>query len=325
MPAPLKIFSGNSNLPLALAICQHLGLSLVDMEVGRFPDGEISVKLKEDIRGSAAFLIQPICSTPTMSVNDSLVELQLMLDCLKRASARRITAVISYMGYARQDRKDGGRVPISAKVLADTIVTAGANRAIIMDLHSAQIQGFFSVPVDHIYGSKVLLPYFKALEIPQLTIVGPDIGSLKDAWAWVKRLDNSYLGLVEKRRLSPQEVETTFIIGPVEDRNILLVDDMIATGGTIENAVRKLKEKGAGDIYLAAIHPVFCGPAWERLGRLLQEGLVRQIVVTDTIPVGDRIPADFPAERLKILSVAGMLAEIIKRVNRDESVSSVNA
>jgi len=254
--SPLLVFSGKSNRPLAERICNYLGIPLGDALVDRFPDGETQVKIQADVRGADVFLVQSTCPP----VNDHLMELLIMIDALKRASAARITAVVPYFGYARQDRKDEGRVPISAKLVANLIQASGANRVLTIDLHAAQIQGFFDIPLDHLYAIRVFAKYVRKLDLPDIVVASPDVGGMKTAWSYAKRL-NARLAVVEKRRTSPEAVETGFVIGDVEDKNVILVDDLIATGGTIAKASRVIREKGAREVYIMATHAVFCGRA----------------------------------------------------------------
>ncbi|MBI4575696.1 MAG: ribose-phosphate pyrophosphokinase [Planctomycetes bacterium] len=303
----LMIFSGNGNRPLAERIAERLGVPLGSATVGRFPDGEISVKLEQNIRGGDVFVVQSTCPP----VNENLMELLIMIDCFRRASARRITAVVPYFGYARQDRKDESRVPISAKLAANLIRTAGADRVLTTDLHSAQIQGFFDIPVDHLYAQPVLLRYFQGLGFSGV-VVGPDVGSIKMARSFSKHLE-SRLAVVDKRRVSDRETVVGFLIGEVEGMDALIVDDMISTGGSIVEAARVVKKKGARDVYLCATHPVFCGEAM----RTLSEAPVRQVVVTDTIPLTQ------PLDRIEVISVAGLLGDAIHRIHMNESVSSL--
>lgn len=305
---PLVIFSGNSNKTLAKRICKYLGVPLGKADIQKFPDGEVSAKIEADVRGADVFIIQPTC-TP---VNDHLMELLILVDALKRASSARITAVIPYFGYARQDRKDEGRVPITAKLVANLIETAGVDRVVTLDLHAAQIQGFFDIPVDHLYGSRVIARYLKRLDLSDLVVTSPDVGGLKMAWAYAKLLD-ARLAVVEKRRISPDSVEVGFVIGDVSGRNVVIVDDLISTGGTVTQAARLLKEKGAERVIIAATHAVFCGPAVERL----TAAPVEEIIVTDTIPVTATLP------NLQVLSVADFLGEAMHRIHMNKSVSKL--
>ena len=309
----LKIFSGRANQDLSKKICRHLHLEPAEITLGKFPDGENYCKLDEDVRGRDVFLVQP--TSP--SVNDNLIELLIMIDCCKRASAERITAVIPYFGYARQDRKDEGRVPITAKLAANIIVRAGADRVLTMDLHAAQIQGFFDVPVDHLYAAPVLNEYFvnRGLTGDKIVVVSPDEGSIKRALGHSKRLGGK-LAIVDKRRTSALEVhQSTIIGGPVDGKIALLFDDMISTAGSICGAARLVHKAGAKEIHIAATHGILCGPAIEKL----RNAPIDSIVVTDTIP----IPAEKQLPNLVQLTVAPLLAEAIKRIHHDQSISEL--
>ena len=309
----LKIFSGRANPDLAAKICRHLHLEPAAITLGKFPDGENYCKLDEDVRGRDVFLVQPTCPP----VNDNLVELLIMIDCCKRASAERITAVIPYFGYARQDRKDEGRVPITAKLAANIITRAGADRVLTMDLHAAQIQGFFDAPVDHLYAAPVLNEHFieRNLVDDRIVVVSPDEGSIKRALGHKKRLSGS-LAIVDKQRSDALNVQTSTIIGgPVEGKIALLFDDMISTAGSICNAARLVQKAGAEEIHIACTHGVLCGPAIERL----RDAPIDSIIVTDTIP----IPAEKQLPNLVQLTVAPLLAEAIKRIHHDQSISEL--
>ncbi|MGH7163608.1 MAG: ribose-phosphate diphosphokinase [Planctomycetota bacterium] len=306
--AMLKVFSGTANRQLSEAICSHLNMRPGDARVERFADGEIRVKVEEDVRGTDAFVVQPT-SPP---VNDNLMELVLLMDALRRASAERITAVIPYFGYARQDRKDEGRVPISAKLVSNMIVTAGANRVLAIDLHAAQLQGFFDIPVDHLYAAPVIARYFRRLGLSDLTVVAPDVGSSKLARGYSKRL-HAGLAIVDKRRLSDRDTEVLTVIGDVKGRNVLLLDDMISTAGSITAAATAVMKMGAKSIHLGATHAILCGNAMARL----DEAPIQQVVVTDTIPV----PADKQRDYLHVLTVSRLLGEAILRIHHAESVS----
>ena len=309
MKNSLLVFSGNANKPLARKVCDYLSLPLGKLEISRFPDGEIDMKIMEDVRGADVYVIQPTCPP----VNENLMELLIMVDCLRRASAERITAVIPYFGYARQDRKAEGRVPISAKLVANVITAAGVNRALAVDLHAAQLQGFFDIPMDHLYAAPVLVEYFRRLELKDLTIVSPDVGGIKMARAYAKRL-NADLAIVDKRRSGPTETEVMHVIGEVDGRNVILVDDMISTATSITEAARVCRKKGAKDVYICGTHAVFAGKAVEKL----QKAPVREVIVTDTIPLEGK---EFP--NLKVLSIANLLGEAIRRIHHSESVSSL--
>jgi ribose-phosphate pyrophosphokinase len=307
----LKIFSGQANRPLAKAICNFLHLPLGEITLGKFPDGENFCKIEEDIRGRDIFLIQPSCPP----VNDNLFELLIMLDSCKRASAARITAVIPYFGYARQDRKDEGRVPITAKLVANLITRAGADRVLTMDLHSPQIQGFFDVPVDNMYAAPVLNDFVASLghADDERIVVTPDVGSIKRALGHAKRL-GARLAIIDKRRDTPSETRQEHIIGgPVEGKICIMFDDMISTGGSIAGAATKLKECGAKEIYVAATHGVLCGKAVEKIN----QSPITMLAVTDSIP----IPPEKQSAKIKVLSVAPLLAEALKRIHHDQSVS----
>ena len=306
----LKVFAGGSNRPLATKISNHLGIRLGDARVERFADGEVRIKIEEDVRGTDVFLVQPTCAP----VDTHLMELLLMIDALRRASVERITAVVPYFGYARQDRKDEGRVPISAKLVSNMITGAGAHRMLALDLHAHQLQGFFDIPVDHLYAAPVFMRHFKAQKIPNLSVVAPDVGSSKLARGYAKRL-HADLAIVDKRRMSDSETEVMSVIGEVEGRNVLLVDDMISTAGSITQAATKVKQMGANDVYIAATHAVLCGSAMSRLG----EAPVKEIVLTDTIP----LPEEKRRDDIKVLSVARLLGEAILRIHHSESVSSL--
>ena len=307
----LKVFSGTSNPGLTADVCKYLGLPVGGAEIERFPDGEKIIRVEDDVRGRDCFVVQSTCKP----VDDYLVELLIFLDCLKRASARRITAVVPYFGYARQDRKDEGRVPITAKLVANLITVAGANRVMAIDLHAQQLQGFFDIPVDHLTGELVLHKYFKDKKIDKLTVVSPDVGNIKTASKYASHLGGD-LAIVHKRRVSGSEVDARELIGNVEGRNILMCDDIIATAGTVASAAKLVKERGAEKIYVGATHGVFAGEAMERLN----VDYIDEIVVTDTIPAREETKK---VKNVKVLSVAPMLGEAIKRIHRNESVSSL--
>ncbi len=307
----LKIFSGQANRPLAKAICNFLHLPLGEVTLGKFPDGENFCKIEEDIRGRDIFLIQPTCPP----VNDNLIELLIMIDSCKRASAERITTVIPYFGYARQDRKDEGRVPITAKLVANLITRAGADRVLTMDLHSPQIQGFFDVPVDNLYAAPVLNDFVEALghQPEERVVVSPDVGSIKRAIGHAKRL-GAGLSIVDKRRDNAMDTRQEHLIGEsVEGKAAIMFDDMITTGGSITGAASKLRECGAKEIYVAITHGVFCGKAIEKI----KDSAITTLGVTDSIPLSPEkmIP------QIKVLSVAPLLAEAIKRIHHDQSIS----
>ncbi|MHC4166051.1 MAG: ribose-phosphate diphosphokinase [Planctomycetota bacterium] len=307
----LKIFSGTSNQRLASDVCKYLGIPLGGAHIERFPDGEKTVRVEDDVRGRDCFVVQSTCEP----VDEHLVELLIFLDCLRRASASRITAVIPYFGYARQDRKDEGRVPITAKLMANLITTAGANRVLAIDLHAHQLQGFFDIPVDHLTGELVLSKYFRDMKISNLAIVSPDVGNMKIASRYAAGLGGE-LAIVHKKRVSGSKVEAQEIIGDVEGKNVLMCDDIIATAGTVCSAASLVKDRGATTVLVGATHGVFAPPALDRLGK----APIDQVVVTDTIPL------DKDSEKvggIRVLSVSAMLGEAIKRIHRNESVSSL--
>ena len=309
----LKIFAGNANRPLAEAICRSIGTRLGDSTVTHFADGEVSVSLYETVRGSDVFIIQPTCSP----VNDHLMELLIMIDACKRASAGRITAVIPYFGYARQDRKAKARDPISAKLVANIITTAGADRVLTMDLHASQIQGFFDIPVDNLLGSSLFADYYikKFGHDPEETIVvSPDVGSVARARTFAQRLGVN-LAIVDKRRERANESEVMNIIGSVEDKNVILLDDMVDTAGSLCGAARALAAAGARDIYACASHGVLSGPAIDRI----KESPIRELMFIDTIPY----PGEEPCEKIQYLSAAPLFAEAIERIYEEVSISSM--
>jgi ribose-phosphate pyrophosphokinase len=313
MSRELMIFSGNANPALAHEICAYLGVKLGDATVGSFSDGEIRVRIEQNVRGADVFVVQSSCDP----VNDSLMELLIMIDALKRSSANRITAVIPYFGYARQDRKDEPRVPISAKLVADLISTAGTDRVLTMDLHAGQIQGFFNVPVDHLYALPVLLDYITKKKVSDLVIVSPDAGGVERARAFAKRLQAN-LAIIDKRREGPNQAHVMNIIGDVQGKSALLLDDMIDTAGTIVQGAQACEDKGARQVWTACTHAVLSGPALERL----QQSCLTQVVVTNTIPLKGK---DQVCTKLHQLSVAPLLGEAIRRIHEDESVSSLFA
>jgi ribose-phosphate pyrophosphokinase len=312
MLGQLKLFTGRSNVALARKISDYLGLPLGAVKITPFPDGELLVKLEEDVRGRDVFVIQPTCEP----VNESLMELLIFIDSARRASAERVTAVLPYFGYARQDRKDEGRVPITAKLVANMITTAGANRVLTVDLHAAQIQGFFDIPVDNLYAEPVFSRYWSGRKLKDLVLVSPDVGNTKRARAYAERLGGD-LAVIDKRRVSGQDVETGRIIGDVRDKTVLMMDDMITTAGTVTGAARLCKDQGAKAVYVGATHAILCGPAIERL----REAPIDDLVVTDTIPIGQEKVAAL--DKLHVLSVAELVGEAIHRIHNDESVSSL--
>ncbi len=307
----LKIFSGSSNPALASDVCKYLEIPLGGAKIERFPDGEKAVRVEDDVRGRDCFVVQSTCEP----VDEHLVELLIFLDCLRRASASRITAVIPYFGYARQDRKDEGRVPITAKLVANMITTAGADRVLAIDLHAHQLQGFFDIPVDHLAGELVLGKYFRDMKINNLTVVSPDVGNMKMASKYAAHLGGD-LAIVHKRRLSGSNVEAQEIIGEVSGRNILMCDDIISTAGTVCSAAALIKERGAEKLYVGATHGIFAAQALDRLA----QAPIDQVVVTDTIPQNK---TSKKISNIKVLSVAAMLGEAIKRIHRNESVSNL--
>jgi ribose-phosphate pyrophosphokinase len=306
----LKLFSGRSNPNFAEKVSDAIGIPLGKVEIQNFSDGEIWVKYNENIRGTNVFIIQS-----TNPPAENLMELLILIDAAKRASARRITAVIPYFGYARQDRKDQPRVSITAKLIANLVTTAGADRVITMDLHAPQIQGFFDIPVDHLYSSAVYTSFFAKKNIPDLTVVSPDVGGIKMARAFARRL-NAELVLIDKRRPKPNEVEVMNVIGNVNDRNILIVDDLIDTAGTFCNAVKALRNAGAKKIYGACTHPIFSGEAIKRI----KASDVEMIYVTDSIPLHN---AAAKFDKVEILSVTDLFGEAIKRGFSNQSISSL--
>ncbi len=304
----MKIFTGTSNVALAERITEHLGVRLGDAIVDRFPDGEIRVKIQEDVRGADVFVVQSTCPP----VNESVMELVLLMDALRRASAERITAVIPYFGYARQDRKDEGRVPISAKAVANMFTSVGADRVLCLDLHAAQLQGFFDIPVDHMYAGPVIKRYFLRRQVENLTVVAPDIGSSKLARNYASRL-GAGLAIVDKRRVSDRDTEVMNVIGDVKGQNVLLIDDMISTAGSITQAAKTVRDLGAKSVYLAATHGILCGDAMKRL----DNAAIEQLILTDSIPIAKENMRPY----IKILSVARLLGEAILRIHHAESVS----
>ncbi|MCU0651596.1 MAG: ribose-phosphate pyrophosphokinase [Candidatus Omnitrophica bacterium] len=307
----LAIFSGNAHVALAKDICKYLEVQLSDAFVGKFSEGEIRVKINDNIRGKDVFIVQPTCPPS----NDNLMELLIMIDALKRSSAHRITAVIPYFGYARQDRKDQPRVPITAKLVANLLTTAGANRILTMDLHAGQIQGFFDIPVDHLFAINVFIEYFKQLDTKNLVIVSPDVGGIKMARAYAKRL-SAGLAIIDKRRDSPEKTEIMHFLGDVKGKDAIMADDLIATGSSMIEGVEALKKAGAKSIRAAITHGVLSGPAIERIHKCV--GL-EELIITDSIPLAK----EKQNQRIKVLSVAGLLGEAIKRIHHEESVSSL--
>lgn len=307
----IKVFSGTSNAPLAKAICEYLGIECGNVQIEPFPDGEMFIKLEEDVRGKDCFVVQ----SSSAPVDKNLMELLIYLDCLRRASAARTTAVMPYFGYARQDRKDAGRVPITAKLVANLITTAGADRVLAVDLHAGQLQGFFDIPLDHLTAEPVLAKYIKTKNIADLTVVAPDVGNMKTASRYASILGGE-LAIIHKRRISGREVECTEIIGDVKGRNVLMCDDMISTAGTICGAAELAKDRGAKSITVGATHGILMGPAVERL----QKAPIDEIIVTDTIPLNETAAK---LDNIKVLSVSQLLGEAIRRIHDNESISSM--
>ncbi len=308
----LRVFSGRANPALTEEICQYLEIRPGRVHAETFPDGELFVKLHEDVRGRDVFVVQPTCRP----VNDNLLEVLIFIDCLRRASAKRITAVLPYFGYARQDRKDEGRVPITAKLVSNLITEAGADRVLTMDLHAAQIQGFFDIPVDHLEGSPAFTRHFAALEPKETVLVSPDVGNVKRARTYAERM-GCELAIIDKRRVSGSAAVVNHIIGNVEGKDVLMIDDMIATAGTLCEAAKVVKERGAKTVRGAATHPVFAGPAFERLSN----APFTEIVVANTIPMCSDAHKQLP--NLTVLSVADILGEAIARIHTHQSVSSL--
>ena len=309
----LEIFTGNANPALAREVCEHLGVRLGEAEVGRFPDGEVMVEVRENVRGGDCFVLQSICTPP----NENLMELLLLMDALRRASAKRISAVIPYFGYARQDRKVAPRVPISAKLVADVVTAAGASRVLTVDLHAGQIQGFFNIPVDNLYAMPVLIQYLrKRLEGRRVSVVSPDAGGVERARAFARRL-NANLAIIDKRRPRASEVAEMQLVGEVRDSSALLVDDMIDTAGTITEAAKVVMNAGANEVLACATHPILSDPACERLNK----SNIKEVITTNTIPLRAKAQAELGS--LKVLSVASLIAEAIRRIHNEESVSSL--
>jgi ribose-phosphate pyrophosphokinase len=306
----LKLFAGNANTDLAREICAFLSVPLGAALVKRFSDGETNVDIGENVRGADVFIVQPTCPP----VNDHLVELLVLMDALKRSSANRVTAVIPYYGYARQDRKVLPRAPITAKLVADLLTAAGVSRVLTMDLHAGQIQGFFNIPVDHLYAAPVMLEYIKANWDNDIVIVSPDAGGVERARAFAKRL-NATLAIIDKRRTGPNDSRVMNIIGDVEEKTAVLLDDMVDTAGTMVQGADALRASGAKRVFACATHPVLSGPAIERL----EKSVIEQLVVTNTIPLGKKAACT----KIRVLSVAGLLGEAIKRIHFNDSVSSL--
>ncbi len=307
MDSPLAIFSGSSNPALARAIAKEYGTTLGKITIKKFSDGELYVKYEQSIRGEDIFIVQP-----TPPSGDNIIELLLMLDAAKRASVKRVTAVIPYFGYARQDRKDQPRVSIGSKLMANLLVEAGADRILTMDLHAAQIQGFFDIPLDHLYASRVFIDHMTKHPIDNLVVVAPDVGSLKMARSYSKKLGAS-LAFIDKRRPKQNESEIMNIIGEVEGKNVLIVDDLIDTAGTLTNAAAAMKERGALNIRAMCSHPILSGPAFQRI----EDSPIDELLVTDTIPLRQ------PSDKIKVLSVANIFAEAIERIHTNDTISAL--
>ena len=307
----LRLFSGSANIALSQEVARYLGMDLGPMVRKRFADGELYIQIQESIRGCDVYLMQPTC----YPVNDHLMELLIMVDACRRASARQITAVIPYYGYARADRKTAGRESITAKLVANLITQAGANRVLAMDLHSAQIQGYFDIPFDHVYGSPVILDYLTSKQLNDIVVVSPDVGGVARARAFAKKLDDAPLAIIDKRRQAHNVAEVMNVIGDVKGKTAILVDDMIDTAGTIYEGAKLLRHEGASRVFACATHAVFSPPATERLS----SGIFEEVIVTNTIPV----PQENHFKQLTVLSVANLLGETIWRIHEDSSVSSM--
>lgn len=305
----LKIFSGSANRYLSKEVCNFLKVPMGALEIGRFPDGEVNIKITENIRGCDTFVIQPTSSP----ANENLMELLIIIDALCRASAGRITAVVPYYGYSRQDRKAEPRVPITAKLVANLITVAGANRVLTLDLHAGQIQGFFDIPVDHLFVRPVLVDYFKKKKLQNVIVVSPDAGGVERARSFAKRMKVG-LAIIDKRRISPAEATVMHIIGNVKNKNIIIVDDMIDTAGTLVKAAEALKKNGAADIYATAAHGIFAGSAYEKI----EKSSVKEVVVTNSISGSKSQP-----KKIKVLSVGRLLADAILRIHDEKSVSEL--
>jgi ribose-phosphate pyrophosphokinase len=304
----MNIITGNANPKLAKEICKYLDMPLGDALVTTFSEGEIRVKINENVRGKDVFIVQPTC----YPVNNNLMELLILIDSLRRASAKRITAVVPYFGYARQDRKDQPRVPITAKLVANLITTAGVDRILTVDLHAGQIQGFFDIPMDHLYAVNVFVNHIKKIKIKDIVIVSPDVGGIKMARAYAKKFD-APLAIVDKRRISGEDTEAMNILGDIKGKNLIIVDDLVATASSLVEAAAALKKQGGKEIYAAITHPVLSGPAIKRIN----DSVIKKLFVTNTIPVenGKR------HKKIEVLSIAPLLAEAIKRIHNEESVS----
>lgn len=311
MLGELKIFSGRAHPALTAEICEYLNLAAGKVTAYNFSDGEIFCQIEENVRGSDVFVVQPTCQP----VNENLVELLVMLDAFKRSSASRVTAVVPYYGYARQDKKDQPRVPITSKLVADLLSRAGADRLLTMDLHAAQIQGFFDIPVDHLFAAPVVLDAIRELDVPNLMIVSPDAGGVERARAIAKRL-NAGLAIVDKRRVSPNEAEVLHVIGDVSGRDVLILDDIIDTAGTLIKTVEALRSHGARQVFAVGVHGVLSGPALERL----ENSDIQGVMVTNTTPLEEKLEQ---CSKIQPLSVAPLLGEAIRRIHENSSVSSL--
>ena len=307
----VRIFTGNSNPELARSICEYLGIDLGNARVGRFSDGEIRIEIEESVRGDDVYVIQSTCAP----VNDNLMELLIIIDALKRASAGSISAVIPYFGYARQDRKSAARAPISARLVTDLLSAAGVNRIITMELHAGQIQGFFNGPVDHLYSSPVMSKHLHTLELTRPVVVSPDAGGVERARAYAKKL-NASLAIIDKRRAGPNVAEVMNLVGDVKDCDAIIIDDLIDTGGTLVQAAETLQDFGARRVLTLATHPVLSGPAISRI----TESCIEQVIVSDTIPLTSSGRA---CPKIKIITVSELFGEAIKRVHAQDSVSSL--
>ena len=308
----LRVFSGTANPVLAKEVCDFLGLPLGQTDLTQFSDGEIYIQIKENVRGADVFVIQPTCEP----VSFNLMQLLLIIDALKRASARRITVVIPYFGYARQDRKDKPRVPISSKLVADILTTAGANRALVVDLHAPQIQGFFNIPVDHLFASPVLVDHFRKLNLPNLTVVSPDAGGVERARFFAKKMMDAPMAIVDKRRTEKNVAEVMHVIGDVRGRTCLILDDIVDTAGTLVKTVQALLDNGAVEVYACASHAVLSGPALERIAK----SNLKELVVTNTIPLSE---AGQKEPKIRVLSIAGLIASAIQSIHEETSVSKL--
>ncbi|MCL2484651.1 MAG: ribose-phosphate pyrophosphokinase [Endomicrobia bacterium] len=306
----LKIIAGNANMELSKQIVQKLGMEISEAKVGHFSDGEIQVKIVDNVRGADCYIIQPTCSP----VNENLMELLIIADALKRASAKRITAVMPYYGYGRQDRKSEPRVPITAKLVANLLAASGVTRVLTMDLHAGQIQGFFDIPVDHLYGMPVLLNYFQEKNLTDVVMVSPDAGGVERTRSFAKHF-NADLAIVDKRRPRPNEAAIMNIIGEVKDKTCIILDDLVDTAGTLTKVAEAIKAKGAARVFATASHGVLSGSAKQKI----QDSCIEELVITDSIP----LKQDGPTDKIVVLSIASILAEAIMRISNDESISAL--